>query len=109
MTSDDDDYQAPGVAPCHACGQSVLFAVPDGADEVLALDPDERGVIAAWQDGDGIARCRRVKVSEQLALGEYLFRFHDATCTAIARPRPIGTAPSARRPARPEPRRASAR
>lgn len=106
MTS-HDHYQAPGVDECHGCGKRVLFALA-ADDVVLALDPDERGVIAAWQDGDGIARCRRVSVSGQLALGEFLFRFHDATCTAIARPRPIGTAPSARRPARPDaPRRAA--
>lgn len=111
MTSDDDDYQAPGVAPCHGCGQSVLFAVPDGTDEVLALDPDERGVIAAWQDQAGTARCRRLKPNDQLALGEFLFRFHDATCTALAPVVPLQAAPSLRpRPARPEPRRsASAR
>lgn len=108
MTS-HDDYQAPGVDECHGCGKRVLFALA-ADDVVLALDPDDRGVIAAWQDGDGIARCRRVKVSEQLALGEFLFRFHDATCTAITRPVAIGSAPSQRRPSRPDtPRRASAR
>ena len=110
MTSDDDDYQAPGVAPCHGCGQSVLFAVPDGSDEVLALDPNDRGLIAAWEDDSGTARCRRVKATHQLALGEFLFRFHDATCPAIARPRPISSAKSLR-PARPvtpaTPRRAA--
>ena len=111
MTSHDD--QDPGVAPCHGCGQDVLFAVPAGSEEVLAMDPDDRGVIAAWEDDSGTARCRRVKATHQLALGEFLFRFHDATCPAIARPRPIGSAPSARprRPVRPAstPRRANAR
>jgi hypothetical protein len=108
----DYDGQTPGVAPCHGCGGSVLFAVPDGEDgTVVALDPDDRGLLVAWEDAE-TARCRPVKATYQLALGEFLFRFHDPVCPALAPVRPIGMAPSvrSRRPVRTSTeRRASAR
>lgn len=89
MTSDDD--QEPGVACCHGCEGNVLFArfTPGASEVVYALDPDERGPIAAWEDDTGTARCRHVGAGEQLRLGEYLFRFHDPSCPALARPIPL--------------------
>ena len=111
----DYDGQTPGVAPCHGCGGSVLFAIPDGQDggTVIALDPDDRGALVAWEDATGTARYRLVKAAHQLAFGEFLFRFHDPVCPALAPVRPIGNAKSvrSRRPVRTDTttRRASAR
>jgi hypothetical protein len=110
MTGYDD--QEPGVAPCHGCGGDVLFAIPEGRDDVIALDPDERGLLVAWEDAE-TARCRPVKATYQLALGEFLFRFHDPVCPALAPVAAIGSAKSVRdcRPVRPstERRHANAR
>jgi hypothetical protein len=92
--------QHPGVAPCRRCRQRVLFAV--GADgSVHALDPDEQGAIAAWEDDTGTARCRRTGAGEQLRLGEFLFRFHEPFCPVVATVTPITSARSLRRPRRP--------
>lgn len=104
------DGQTPGVAPCHGCGRSVLFAEPDGEDgTVVALDPDERGPIVAWED-DETARCRPVKPMYQLALGEFLFQYHDPVCPALAPVLAIGSAKSvrSRRPVRPATERRTA-
>lgn len=104
MTSHDD--QDPGVAPCHGCGRDVLFAVPDGSADVLALDPDDRGAVAAWEDGSGTARCRPVAATYQIALGEFLFRYHDPACPALA---PVMDLAARRVPVVPPARPASAR
>lgn len=105
MTSHDD--QAPGVAPCHGCGSDVLFAVPDGQDgTVIALDPDERGGLAAFEDSAGTARCRPVAATYQLALGEFLFRYHDPACPALA---PVVDLSARRAPVVPPARPAPAR
>ena len=94
--------QRPGVAHCR-CGQRVLFALPHGEDEPVAIDPAEDGPLVAWQDDTGTARCRPWKPGEPLALGEYFFRPHDPVCPALAPVVAITTAPSLR----PRPRTAT--
>jgi hypothetical protein len=74
--------QHPGVDTCPDCGQRVLYAVNLGG-LMLALDPDESGDFAAWEDA-GVARFRRVPPGGQLVLGERLFCRHDAACSALA-------------------------
>lgn len=74
--------QHPGVDTCPDCGRRILFAVNAGG-LVLALEPDESGQFAAWQDA-GAARFRRVPIDGQLRLGEFLFSRHDSTCAALA-------------------------
>ena len=73
----------PGVATCPDCGERLLCAATPVGD-VLALSPDDSGPVIAYEDGEGIPRCRPAGPDEQLALGEYMFRAHDPRCPALA-------------------------
>lgn len=101
--------QHPGVDTCPDCGRRVLYAVNTGG-LVLALDPDESGQFAAWQDAKA-ARFRRTARGEQLLLGEYLFSRHDSVCTGLATVADLSAERTRRRqpvPAQPMPARRTA-
>lgn len=100
---------APGFGTCPACRKPVLFA--------LAVTGEARAFDAAFDDGPwavrwdvtSTPRCRTAGPQGRVAGDEYRYRLHAESC-GLAEVRPIGTAPSLRRPSRPEsPRRASAR
>lgn len=100
-----------GEAPCPACKRTVMFAWDDDMNPV-ALDADDRGLIAVAEDPNHIPWCRPVGPTEQLTLDDRLFRLHDPHCPALAPVIPIGRARKPRRRRR-QPvtggRRASAR
>jgi hypothetical protein len=65
----------PGVAPCPDCGGRVLLALGDDL-ELLAVEPDDDGPLAACSDEAGDARVRPLAPGDQIRLGEYLFALH---------------------------------
>jgi hypothetical protein len=65
----------PGVAPCPDCGERVLLALGDDL-ELLSVEPDDDGPLAACVDEAGDAHVRPLPPGGQLRLGEYLFALH---------------------------------
>lgn len=66
---------SPGVASCPDCGERVLFALGDDL-ELLAVEPDDDGPLAACADATGDVRVRTLPPGGQFRLGEYLFAPH---------------------------------
>lgn len=91
-----------GVVACPwACGRPVRRTVNGNAKVVhVNLDPDPRGIIAAYWDG-GVWRSRQLHKGETLAGHEQRWLIHRATCWRLARmnraparsPRPVLVAP----------------
>lgn len=101
-----------GDTECPDCREPVYVAWDDEMNRV-ALEPDEAGPVAVSLDGNRLPWCRDARGS-QLAFGDRFFRLHAPRCKALAGVRPITSARSLRRAARPsravrEGRTASAR